>query len=107
METQHLHDQITRATERLAQLQAREMVVRQRMETRAREATRKREAQRRNHYGQLVIRVVGEDLADGEIVAALVHYQEAHRSPHERKLAEDQGNALLTELAAGSDPRKN
>lgn len=107
METQHLHDQISRATARLAQLQAREMVARQRMETRAREATRKREAQRRAHLGQIVISAGGEDLADGEIVAAFLNYRAGHSTPERRQQAKLQGDAHLAALAVGSATQRH
>lgn len=93
--TKHLHDQIARATARLAQLQARELVARQREEAREREATRKRAAQRRGHLGQLVITAGGEDLADGEIVAALLNYAAGHTTAERRQQARTQGDAHL------------
>lgn len=95
METKHLHDQIARATARLAQLQARELVARQRQEARAREDTRKRAAQRRAQLGQLVISAGGEDLADGEIVAALLNYRAGHSTHERRQQAKAQGDAHL------------
>lgn len=107
METQHLHDQISRATARLAQLQAREMVARQRMETRTREATRKREAQRRAHLGQIVISAGGEGLADGEIAAALLNYRAGHSTPERRQQAKLQGDAHLAGLPADRSVRRH
>lgn len=107
METQHLHDQISRATARLAQLQAREMIVRQRMETRAREATRKREAQRRSHLGQIVISAGCEDLADGEIAAALLNYRAGHSTPERRQQAKLQGDAHLAALSSDNAARRH
>ncbi len=105
--TQHLHDQIARATVRLAQLQAREMVSRQRRESRAREATRKREAQRRAHLGQIVISAGGEGLADGEIVAALLNYRAGHSTPERRQQAKLQGDAHLAALPSDSAVRRH
>lgn len=105
--TKHLHDQIARATARLAQLQARELVTQQRLETRAREVTRKREAQQRHHLGQLVIAAGGEDLADGEIVAALLNYRAGHQGAEMRSRAKVQGDAHLAAVAADSPRRKH
>lgn len=105
--TKHLHDQIARATARLAQLQARDLVARQREEAREREATRKRAAQRRAHLGQIVISAGAEDLADGEIVAALLNYREGHRNPEARSRAKVQGEAHLAARAADSTARKH
>ena len=105
--TKHLHDQITRATSRLAHLQARELLARQRLEARERETKRKREAQRRAHLGQIVIAAGGEDLADGEIVSALLNYRDGHCSEEMRQRAKTRGDAHLAVLAADSAPRKH
>ena len=105
--TKHLHDQIARATARLAQLQARDLVAREREEAREREATRKRAAQRRAHLGQIVISAGGEDLTDGEIVAALLNYQAGHATPERRQQAKMQGDAHLAARAADSTARKH
>lgn len=105
--TKHLHDQIARATARLAQLQARDLVARQQREAREREARRKREAQQRHHLGQLVIAAGGEDLADGEIVAALLNYKAGHQGADMRSRAKVQGDAHLAAVAADSPRRKH
>lgn len=107
MESKQLHDQIFRATTRLAQLKARDLVARQRLETREREATRKREMKRRIHLGQLVASAGGEDLADGEIVTALLNYQEGHRNPEVRSRAKVQGDAHLAAQAADCTTRRH
>lgn len=105
METKHLHDQIARATARLAQLQARELVARQRQEARAREDTRKRASQRRAQLGQLVISAGGDDLAEGEIVTALLNYQQGHQTTDRRREARLRGEAHLAALPADSAAR--
>ena len=105
--TKHLHDQIARATARLAQLQARELVARQRLEAREREAARKRQIQRRSHLGQLVIAAGGDDLADGEIVAALLNYRAGHQGTEMRGRAKVQGDAHLAAQATGSPARRH
>lgn len=103
--TKYLHDQIARATARLAQLQARDLVARQRREAREREVIRKREAQQRHCLGQLVIAAGGEDLADGEIVAALLNYKAGHQGADMRSRAKVQGDAHLAAQATGSAAR--
>lgn len=105
--TKHLHDQIARATARLAQLQARDLVARQREEARERETMRKRQAQHRGHLGQMVIAAGGEDLADGEIVAALLNYAAGHTTAERRQQARTQGDAHLAELAADRTSRRH
>lgn len=105
--TKQLHDQIARATSRLAQLKARDLLARQRVETRERETKRKQEAKRRSHLGQLVIAAGGENLADGEVVAALLNYQEGHRSAEMRSRAKVQGDAHLAVLAADRTARQH
>lgn len=107
METKHLHDQIARATARLAHLQARELVARQRQEARAREDTRKRAAQRRTQLGQLVISAGGDDLAEGEIVTALLNYQQGHLTADRRREAKLRGEAHLAALPADSSARRH
>lgn len=98
--TKNLHDQIARATARLAQLQARDLVARQREEAREREVARKRAARRRAHLGQIVISAGGDDLADGEIVAALLNYRAGHSTQDRRHQAKVQGEAHLAALPA-------
>lgn len=107
MGTQQFHDQIARATSRLAHLQARELLAKQRADARAREATRKRAAQRRAQLGALVIAAGAEDLADGEFVAALLNYRAGHATHERRQQAKAQGDAHLAALAADSDARRH
>ncbi len=69
--TDHLHQQIARATSRLAQLQAQELVVEQRKAVRARTNARRASERRKRRLAELVIEAGAQDLPDGEIVAAL------------------------------------
>jgi hypothetical protein len=105
--SQHLYDQITHATTRLAQLKARELLAAQRQEARERETTRRKEALRRSQLGALVFAAGCEDLPDGELVAALLIYREGHRDAEARARAQVQGDAHLAALAAGCTPRKH
>lgn len=104
---QHLYDQITHATTRLAQLKARELLVAQRQEAREREAARRKDVLRRSQLGSLVFAAGCEDLPDGEVVAALLIYREGHRDAEGRARAQAQGDAHLAALAAGCIPRKH
>lgn len=70
--TDHLHQQIARATSRLAQLQAQELVVEQRKAARARAEARRASEQRKRRLAELVIQAGAQDLSDDEIIAALI-----------------------------------
>ncbi len=105
METQHIHDQIARATSRLAQLQARQLLLRHREETRAREDTRRRAAAKRSDLGRVVIAAGGDDLADGEVATAVINYLQGHESLDRRKEAKVRGDTHLAAVAAHTAPR--
>lgn len=107
MKTQHIQDRIARATARLAQLQARELLARQHREAREKQAERARTALQRTRFGQLVFDAGCEDLADGEIVAALLIYRDGHPDSEGRARARTRGEAHLAALAAGCVPRKH
>ncbi|NHF68068.1 hypothetical protein [Xanthomonas hortorum] len=70
--TNHYHDRIHRATERLAQLQARELLASQRQAAKARETQRREEAKRRTRVAELVFLAGAESLEDTELVGALL-----------------------------------
>lgn len=70
--TDHLHEQIARATTRLAQLQAQELVVEQRKAVRARAEARRAGERRRRRLAELVIEAGAQDLPDDEILEVLV-----------------------------------
>lgn len=69
--TDHLHQQIARATSRLAQLQAQELVVEQRKAVRARAEARQASERRKRRLAELVIEAGAQDLPDDVIVATL------------------------------------
>lgn len=103
--TQHLHQQIERATTRLAQLKARDLLTQQRAQAREREDQRKRQIRRRSELGQLVIEAGCVDLANGEVVSALLDYRSAHRDTGSRAQAMARGDAHLAALATGNANR--
>lgn len=72
--TDHLHQQIARATSRLAQLQAQELVVEQRKAARARTEARRASEQRKRRLAELVIEAGAQDLPDDEIIAVLAQH---------------------------------
>lgn len=65
--TDHLHEQIARATSRLAQLQAQELIVEQRKAVRARADARRASEQRKRRLAQLIAEVGAQNLSDDEI----------------------------------------
>ncbi|MBB3798627.1 hypothetical protein FHY17_002877 [Xanthomonas arboricola] len=61
-----------RATERLAQLQARELLAQQRQVVKIKETRRREEAKRRTRVAELVFLAGAESLEDTELVGALL-----------------------------------
>lgn len=74
--TNHYHDRIHRATERLAQLQARELLAQQRQAVKAKETLRREEAKRRTQVAELVFLTGAEALEDNELLGALLAHVE-------------------------------
>lgn len=75
--TDHLHQQIARATSRLAQLQAQELIVEQRKAVRARADARRASERRKRRLAELVLEAGAQDLSDEEIVAVLSRHAQA------------------------------
>jgi len=105
--TKHLYDQIAQATNRLAQLKARELLAAQREAARQRETARRNEALRKNQLGALVFAADCEDLPDGEIIAALLNYRAGHPDAEGRAKACIAGDSHLAGIAAGCVPRSH
>lgn len=74
--TNHYRDQIQRATSRLAQLQARELLALQRQEGKEKEAKRREEARRRRQVAELVFLAGAQNLPDDEIMIALRRHKD-------------------------------
>lgn len=80
--TSHYHDRITRATERLAQLQAKELLANQRSAAKAKETTR-REELKRHRVADLVFLAGAHSLDDSELLDALSkHMQRRSTEDH-------------------------
>ncbi|MCF8825491.1 conjugal transfer protein TraD [Xanthomonas campestris pv. raphani] len=94
--TNHYHDRIHRATERLAQLQARELLASQRQAAKARETQRREEAKRRMRFAELVFLAGAETLEDAELVGALLSYVESRNDNDVRNQARSRGTLRLT-----------
>ena len=100
-----LHERIARATTRLAQRQAQELVAAQRQALRGRELARRNEARRRKRVAELVFATDGQSLEDGEIVTALLRYRAECREAGTRAEAKQLGEVYLSNLAAGTTQR--
>jgi hypothetical protein len=101
----HLHERIARATNRLAQLQAQELVTAQRQAMRARELARRSEMRRRRRVAELVFATGSQSLEDGEIVAAMLRYRDDCQEPGLRAQAIILGETYLSNLALGGAPK--
>ncbi|CEM57178.1 hypothetical protein [Xanthomonas campestris] len=69
--TNHYRDQIQRATERLAQLQAKELLANQRREAKAQETAKREEIKRRQRVADLVVSTGAHLLDDAELETLL------------------------------------
>ncbi|SDK71250.1 MULTISPECIES: hypothetical protein [Stenotrophomonas] len=101
MRTNHFHDRIQRATQQLAQLQARELLATQRRESKAKEQAKRDEARRRARIGELAFLARAEALEDAELVGALrIHLQNRNKL---REQASDLGAAWLLAISLGTE----
>lgn len=77
--TNHYRDQIQRATERLAHLQAKELLANQRREAQAQEMAKREEMKRRQRVADLVFLAGVQKLDDAELMGALLlHAKRRH-----------------------------
>ena len=102
--SEHLHDRIAKATNRLAQLQAQELVTAQRKALRARAVARRNDTRRRKRLAELLYATGSEALEDGEIVAAMLRYQAECRDDRARSESKQLVETYLSNLATGSVP---
>ncbi len=93
--TNHYHNRIHRATERLAQLQARELLAQQRQAVKTRETTRREEARRRQRVADLVFLAGAHALEDAELVGALLEHTARRNDQNMRELIHAKGSERL------------
>ncbi|SKA14639.1 conjugal transfer protein TraD [Novilysobacter spongiicola] len=93
--TTHYHERIQRATQQLAQLQARQLLAKQRAAAREKQKERRQEAVRRRQVADLVFLAGAEILDDAELVGALLRYQEDRNHPEVREEARSRGAARM------------
>ncbi|MEN5204980.1 hypothetical protein ABE473_11010 [Stenotrophomonas sp. TWI700] len=72
--TNQYHDRIHRATERLAQLQAKELLANQRHEAKAKETAKREELKRRQRVADVVVSTGAHVLDDAELEALLIDH---------------------------------
>ncbi|MFC0156309.1 hypothetical protein ACFFJ4_22880 [Xanthomonas dyei] len=103
--THHYHDQIQRATERLAQHQARELLAQQRQAVKAKETQRREEAKRRARVAELVFLAGAESLEDAELVGALLAHVGNRSDAGIRNQASSLGALRMAITSADESPR--
>lgn len=99
-EPTHYHQRIQKATERLAQLQARQLLADQRQAAKAKQSQRRDEARRRMRVADLVFLAGAAMLDDAELVGALSIHLERRSELQLRDHARSQGAALLAMASA-------
>lgn len=94
--TNHYHDRIHRATERLAQLQARGLLASQRQAAKAKETQRREDAKRRVRIAEIVFLAGAAALEDAELLGALLSHLESRNDHDVRNQARSRGASRLT-----------
>ncbi|HDS0923997.1 TPA: conjugal transfer protein TraD [Stenotrophomonas maltophilia] len=102
-EPTHYHQRIQRATERLAQLQARELLASQRQAARAKATQQREQAKRRARLADLVFLAGAETLDDGELVGALLLHMDRDNEQEHRQTARSRG-AIRLAMAEQASP---
>ena len=101
MQTNHFHDRIQRATQQLAQLQARELLATQRRASKAKEQAKRDEAKRRARIAELAFSAGGQSLEDAELVGLLrLHLQNRSQL---KQPATEIGRAWLLAVSLGNE----
>ncbi|UXA59848.1 hypothetical protein M0D48_12405 [Xanthomonas prunicola] len=98
--TDHYRDQIKRATERMAQLHAKELLADQRRESKAKNIARREDAKRRQRVADLVFLVGAQNLDDGELVGALLKHLASREELEVRSNAISSGVTFLAKSSA-------
>ncbi|ASK93280.1 conjugal transfer protein TraD [Xanthomonas campestris pv. trichodesmae] len=93
--TNHYRDQIGRAMDRLAQLQAKELLAKQRREAKAQETAKREEMKRRHRVADLVFLAGAHALDDAELVGALLEHTARRNDQNMRELVHAKGSERL------------
>jgi hypothetical protein len=98
----HYHERIARATERLAQLQAKGLLASQRQAAKAKQEQRREEARRRKRVAEIIFAADAQTLDDAELAGALLQFLEERNNDEARESARRLGDALLVHTRAAS-----
>lgn len=93
--TNHYRGQIQRATERLAQLQARELLGNRRREAKKQEMAKREEMKRRQRVADLVFLAGAQSLNDAELIGALLQHLDSRQDQAVGTLATELGARRL------------
>lgn len=99
------HQRIQRATERLAQFQAREFLAQQRQAVKIKETQRREEAKRRTRVAEIVFLAGAEALEDNELLGALLAHVE-NRNDHATRNHACSIGALRMAITSSEEGRK-
>ena len=100
----HYHDRIQRATQQLAQLQARELLASQRRDSKAKQKAKRDEARRRARIAELAFLAGAQSLDDAEFVGVLRQHIE-NRNSHLKQQASEVGTIWLVAISSGANPQ--
>ncbi|PPT72990.1 hypothetical protein XarbCFBP8150_00600 [Xanthomonas arboricola] len=98
----HYQDRIARATERLAQLQARDLLARQKRDSKAKDLEKREQAKRRKRIAELAVLAGADKIHDHELLGVLSNHMASRTEPSVRQFAVEQGKLLLDDAAKGS-----
>jgi hypothetical protein len=98
----HYQDRIARATERLAQLQARDLLARQRRDSKAKDLEKREQAKRRKRIAELAVLAGADKIHDHELLGVLSNHMSSRTEPSVRQSAVEKGKLLLDEVAKGT-----
>ena len=94
-EKNHYHERIHRATQQLAQLQARELLANQRREAKAQKTAKREQMKRRQRVADLVYLAGAHAMEDAELVGALLEHTARRNDPRTREIAYTKGSDRL------------
>ncbi|ARQ89204.1 hypothetical protein [Stenotrophomonas maltophilia] len=91
----HYQDRIARATERLAQLQAKDLLARQKRDSKAKDQERREQAKRRKRIADLATLAGADKIDDDELLGVLSNHMAARAAPSVRQFAVECGTLFL------------
>lgn len=91
----HYQDRIARATERLAQLQAKDLLARQRRDSKAKDQEKREQAKRRKRIADLAALAGADKIDDDELLGVLSNHMDTRSEPSVRQFAVERGKLVL------------